>query len=892
MAHRSVFNDQAGSGRFPEPSAWHAQTPETCLALQSSAIDGLSDEQAVDRLKHFGPNRLPEVRRAGLIILFLRQFASPLIYLLLGSSLISLYLDRMLDAAFITGVLILNAAIGAFQEMRADASARALRALLPDVARIRRGGVVRELSSVDVVPGDVAELESGMRVMADMRLIVSQNLTADESTLTGESLPVAKCESADIAAAAPVADRSNMVHAGSIISGGRGIGLVTATGTATELGRIGRSLELAGKRDAVPPLVSRMALLSRQIAMAAIAMILLLSLLLAAEGRQPEEIFLLAVALAVSAIPEGLPVAVTVALAAATRRMAERQVVVRTLPAVEGLGACTLIASDKTGTLTINRLTVERTIDAAGAELQRSAWIAGAPTDGQIALAMAAAVCNEAQLTGDSERMTGDAVDVALLAFARETGIDIKHTMALYRSATIPYEPALRFAAVEAMGADGPRIYVKGALETVLPMCASINPCVPEKAGTLAAVGYRVLAIAEGPGGEGEIASRLNGLRLLGVVGLADPLRPEVAEAISRCREAGVGVRMITGDHPVTARSIAAQLGLACAPGEVVTGQELARLRETGAIAQRVIEGRVFARIDPAQKLQIVQILQEAGETVAVTGDGVNDAPALKIAAIGVAMGRNGTDVAREASDLIIADDNFASIVSGIEEARITFSNVRKIVMFVLATGMAEIGMFLGATALGLPMPLTAVQLLWLNIVTNGAQDVMLGFGRGEGDELKHPPRGRAASLIDREALTLMLPAVMVMTAFALWLLHNQLAAGASIEEARNGVLLMTVLFQNVYVLAIRHLRHAAWRRRRPENHWLFLGVGAAVMLHVGMMILPLGQRLLGIALVNAVTLLQCLIGAALVLIATEGSKAWIRSRRPVSFASAAPGQS
>lgn len=882
MARFSMSNGRFGSAASPESSAWHALSPEACLALQSSTQEGLTESEAADRLKRFGPNRLPEARPTGPLLLFLRQFTSPLIYLLLTASAISMYLGRTLDAAFIMGVLILNALIGAFQEQRADTSARALRALIPDLARIRRGSILREISSAQIVPGDIAELESGMRVTADMRLISSQNFTVDESTLTGESLPVAKDAAAPISVAMPVADRITMAHAGSTVSGGRALGLVIATGLGTELGRIGQTLEIAGKRGAIPPLVRRMARLSRQIAIAAIASILLLSLLLAAEGRALDEIFLLAVALAVSAIPEGLPVAVTVALAVASRRMAERRVIVRTLPAVEGLGACTLIASDKTGTLTVNRLTVERIIDASGAELARSDWVAGVPTDGQVALALAAGICNEAKLAADGQKMTGDSVDVALLAFARETGLDIRQIIALSRTASIPYEPALRFAAVAVEGADGPRLYVKGAPETVLPMCSDIDPRVSARAETLAAEGYRVLAIAEGHGGDGPIEPRLNGLRLLGVAGLADPLRPEVPDAIARCREAGIGVRMITGDHPVTARSIAAQLGMACEESEVVTGEELAGLeREPTVLAERIARGRVFARIEPAQKLRIVELLEAAGETVAVTGDGVNDAPALKAAAIGVAMGRNGTDVAREASDLIIADDNFASIVAGIEEARITFSNIRKIVMFVLATGMAEIGMFLGAIAFGLPMPLTAVQLLWLNIVTNGVQDVMLGFGRGEGDELKQPPRRQLAQLIDREALVLMLFPALVMTVFALWLLQSQLATGTSIEEARNGVLLMTVLFQNAFVLAIRHLRHSAWRWRAPENHWLFLGVGAALLLHAGMMYLPAGRRLLGIAPASPVTLLLCLIGAALVFAATEGSKAWIgRARR------------
>lgn len=853
---------------------------QACLAALCSTPDGLGSAEARERRQRVGANALPEARRPGPALLFLRQFASPLIYLLLAAALVSIAIGARLDAGFILAVLTLNALIGAVQEGRADSSARALRALVPRTARVRRDNLVQDIASIDLVPGDIVELESGVRVTADMRLIASTGLSTDESTLTGESLPVCKDADARIPAEMVLAERSTMVHAGCVISQGRGIGIVVATGVDTALGRIGRTLDIAARTGAPPPLVQRLTVLTRQIAVVTIGLIALLALLLWIEGEPTRDIFLLAVALAVSAIPEGLPVAVTVALAAAAQRMARRNAIVRALPAVEGLGACTLIASDKTGTLTINRLSVERVIAADGGLFAPANWLVPTRPPALDAIAFAVAMCNEAQYSR-AGCPTGDAVDVALLDFARAAGIDVEKAHARQRDATIPYEPALRYAATAVEGRD---LFVKGAAETVLPMCRDPSHEAVARAEALARDGYRVLAIARGPVGNAD-GDGIADLRLLGFVALVDPLRPEVPAAIARCAAAGIEVRMVTGDHPETARAIAQQLGLRCAPHEVLTGAELTRLEaEPERRFERIASAQVFARIEPAQKLVIVQALRSAGAIVAVTGDGVNDAPALKAADIGIAMGLAGTDVARDAADMILADDNFATIVAGVEEGRITFANIHKIVMFVLATGLAEIGMFLGALLVGLPMPLTPVQLLWLNVVTNGVQDVALGFGGGEGDELARPPRGRLAPLVDRDALILMIPAAVMMAGFALSLMTDVLATGASLDQARNVVLLLTVLFQNAYALCIRHVRHPLWHWSATENRWLFLGIAGALVLHIGAMNLGPTQEILGIAPISAKTLGQCLLGALTIVAAVEASKwgyRWLgRSRR------------
>ncbi|MBV7265484.1 cation-translocating P-type ATPase [Erythrobacter ani] len=858
--------------------AWHALTAEQALSTLKARTSGLSEAEAGDRLLECGPNKLPEARLTGPLQVFLRQFRNPLIYLLLFAGILSLVVGDRWDALFIFGVLSLNAVIGAFQELKADASARALRSLVPQIARVRRGGVTREVASQDLVPGDVVELESGVSVTADMRLIEDIGLEVDESTFTGESMPITKRAADCLDAKTVVAERINMLHAGTSVVEGRALAVVTQTGPASQLGHIDRTLSQAASCAGAIPLVRRMAVLARQIALIAVALILVLGALLALEGQALRDIVLLAIALAVAAIPEGLPIAVTVALSTAANRMAQRNVIVRALPAVEGLGACTLIASDKTGTLTVNRLTVEAVALPTGKRIARADWQSHSLSKTMARLAEAAGLCNEAKLAVHGSPV-GDAVDVALLDFARENGGDVERLVAADRLSIVPYEPTLRYAAVEADFGLETRTIVKGAPETVLAMCRDTDAYTLDIAERLAGEGYRVLALAEGSGrpGDGHIHSHLHDLVLLGFVGLTDPLRHGVIEAVARCREAGVAVTMITGDHPATALAIARQLGMDADDCSVVTGEQLEALADDrDGFARRVTSSQVFARTEPAQKLAIVRALEEAGHTVAVTGDGVNDGPALRMADIGIAMGRGGTDVARGAADLVLADDNFATIVAGIEEGRVTFANIRKIVLFMLATGAAEILMFLLAISLGMPMPLTAVQLLWLNLVTNGVLDVTLGFGRGDGDELKHPPQQKLSSLIDKDALTLMLPGAVLMTAIAVWVLQERLALGFSIEDARNHVLLIVVTFQIAFLLGIRNLKLPFWRWHAPENGWMFVGMAIAILLQIAAMTVPLLQRFLDTEPVEAEFLLLCAGAALVVLLVTEVAKRWL----------------
>ncbi|MHA1114471.1 MAG: cation-translocating P-type ATPase, partial [Alphaproteobacteria bacterium] len=595
------------------------------------------------RRARFGPNVLPRPRRPGRLAIYLRQFRSPLIYLLLAAAVVSVVVGEASDAVFIFAVLQINAVIGAVQEWRAETSAEALNRLVHIGAVLRRDGVPCEADAADIVPGDIVRMESGARVPADLRLIEAHELRVDESLFTGESVPVDKTETRVLEDETSVADRCNMLHGGTVVTGGRGVGVATQTGPRTQVGRIAQALTATPSPPL--PLLVRLARFTRLIGVATLVAVLALAVAEIARGTPPFEVFVIAIALVVSAIPEGLPVAITVALSVATARMARRGVMVRALPAVEGLGACTLIASDKTGTLTCNELTVKHlelprfgAVEVGGEGYSpegdlvwRGAPLAdrGAVAEAVHRLAASIVLCNEASFRqADSGYVhLGDTVDVAFLVLGAKLGIEQTPLLDLYpRRGFLPFESERRFAvSVNEDGSGGLQAHVKGAAETVLPMCAGIDAgAVLAETDRLAAGGYRVLAVAAGmaPEGEHKIAPEdLRGLAFLGLVCLIDPVRPEVPDAIARCRQAGIAVSMITGDHPATALAIARELGMADDAADVVTGAELKALADDPpGLAAAIARGRVFARVDPVQKLEIVGAQRAAGHFAAVTG--------------------------------------------------------------------------------------------------------------------------------------------------------------------------------------------------------------------------------------------------------------------------------
>jgi magnesium-transporting ATPase (P-type) len=865
------------SFEIPDGVAWHALSPEEALERLKAADNGLDKGEVRKRRERFGRNVLPAKEPPGLLAVLLHQFKSPLIYILLVAGAVSLLLGETTDAAFIGAVLLLNAGIGTWQEWRAERSAAALQDLLVVQARVRRGGEEETVSAEELVPGDIVLLESGNRVPADLRLLRAQNLAVDESLLTGESLAVRKSDQA-VAEEEIVADRTSMAFAGATVASGRGLGVAVATGLRTEVGRI--SASVTGSASEKPPLLIRMERFARQISYVVVAASVLLALVAVRQGMAWIDVFFLAVALAVSAIPEGLPVALTVALSVATSRMARRKVIVRKLTAVESLGSCQIIASDKTGTLTVNQQTVTLIQDPGGERFAVSGEgykgegavereKGGASGEKETAwleeLARASILCNEASLSRENGdwKHSGDAMDVALLALGHKLDLDPEEVRKKHPvQASIPFESERRYAAAFYKDNGQTGVAVKGAAEKVLPLCRKARSAdgrqgdveaerLEKDALKLAEEGFRVLAVAAGRT-EGRFSKEepdekdLPPLTLLGLVGFIDPLRPEAKEAVASCRKAGLEVMMITGDHPATAAASARELGIAGEASDVITGDELEKWGETDSpeYIKQASTHHVFARVSPLQKLHIVEGLVNGGLFVAVTGDGVNDAPALRRANIGVAMG-SGTDVAKDTAEMIVTDDSFASIVAGVEEGRHAYANVRKVISLLISTGAAEVLLFLLAVLTGMPLPLFAVQILWLNLVTNGIQDVALAFEGGEPGAMRRPPRKPTEGVFDRLMVeqTVLSGLVMGLISYGSW--AWMMGQGWPEGTARNTVLMLMVLLQNVHVFNCRSEYESAFRVPLRRNRVLVAGVLAAHGLHILALHLPFMQAVL-----------------------------------------------
>lgn len=885
------------------------------LAALDSSPRGLTTAEAGRRLARDGANLLPQPRPRSLLVLFVHQFLSPFIYVLLFATALSAYVQHWSDALFISLVVLLNAVIGMVQEHRAERSALALRHLVTTTARVVRDGDVSELPAAEIVPGDVLLLASGDKVPADLRLIETAGMLVDESTLTGESLPVQKDADLRLPRDTDLADRLNCAFAGTLVTHGRAEAVVTATGTSTTIGALARSLVEPDQNQ--PPLVARMRQLTVWVAaVVGVAAVIVVGVEVS-RGSTLDQALLLAVALAVSAIPEGLPVALTVALAIATARMARRHVIVRHLVAVEALGSCTVIASDKTGTLTVNELTVTRlavpragecTVTGAGTTPEgRVEWPQpderlGEPVE---RLARTGVLCNEASLSHRDGHWAhhGDPADVALLVLGHKLGITQPAALAARPLvAMIGFEPERRFAASLHGGDAGFEIAVKGGWERVLEMCDRMSTPDGERpldahalvstAERLAGAGHRVLAVAGGPRRKPQSGRSprslseqdLTELCFYGLVAMTDPVRPDAAASIAACHEAGVVVDMITGDHPATALAIARELGMA--DGEapsVVTGRQLreAEADGTASLDDLVAGARVFARVEPQQKLDIVRALTRRGHIVAVTGDGANDAPALRQAHVGVAMGRAGTDVAREAAELIVTDDTVASIAAGVEEGRVAYANVRKVVQLLVTTGAGEVVLVLLAVFTGAALPVLAVQLLWLNLVTNGIQDVALAFEPAEGDEMHRAPRAPDEPVFDRLMLQRLAVVAVVLGGLAFALYRVLLERGWEVEEARNGVVLALVLSENVLALSARSETRSLVQTGVTGNRVLLVGVLCALGLHLAAMHLPLTQDVLSLGPVPAAGWLLAIGLVLVLLLAVEVDKYVARRRFP-----------
>ena len=727
----------------------HARDAADCLAALDATPDGLTSAEAARRLAAHGPNRLPEAQRRGPLARFLLQFHNVLIYVLLGAAAVTAALQHWVDTGVILAVVLANAVIGFLQEGKAEAAMAAIRDMLAPRAATLRDGQRVTRDGADLVPGDIVLLEAGDKVPADLRLIEARGLAAQEAILTGESVPVDK-DMTPVAAEAALGDRRAMLWSGTLVTQGTARGLVVATGTETEIGRIGGLL--AGVEHLTTPLVAQMDRFARWLSL----LILLCAALLLAYGhfvgQLPfADLFMVVVGVAVAAIPEGLPAVMTITLAIGVQAMARRNAIIRRLPAIEALGSVSVICTDKTGTLTRNEMVVAaaETPDGAFAIAGEGYAPAGAITPpGDLgALARAAALCNDARLhaRNGTWAVEGDPMEGALLAFAGKAGVDT----AARRLDAIPFDSRHRFMAVLTDSSAGRLTHVKGAPERVLRMCGGLDTDHwHARAEALARQGLRVLALAE----RAETGDRIDagalegGLTFLGLVGLIDPPRPEAIAAVAECRAAGIAVKMITGDHAGTAAAIARQIGLEN-PDRVLTGHDLDKLDDT-RLAVEAMETSVFARTSPEHKLRLVTALQSRGLSVAMTGDGVNDAPALKRADAGIAMGLKGSEAAKEAADLVLADDNFASIAAAVREGRTVWDNLRKVISWTLPTNAGESVVIVLAVLLGLALPVTAVQILWVNLITAVTLGLALAFEPTEPGTMSRPPRARHAPIL------------------------------------------------------------------------------------------------------------------------------------------------
>ncbi|RVP99621.1 HAD-IC family P-type ATPase [Sinorhizobium meliloti] len=785
----------------------HALSGDACLRALDAGPAGLTGAEATRRLAAHGPNRMPEVRGRGPVLRFLMHFHNVLIYVLLGAAVVTATLQHWVDTGVILAVVMANAVIGFVQEGKAEAAMAAIRQMLALRAAVLRDGQRLTVDGAEIVPGDIVLLEAGDKVPADLRVLEARGLAAQEAMLTGESVPVEK-DTDPVAADAALGDRRSMLWSGTLVTQGTARGLAVATGPGTEIGRIGGLL--AGVEQLTTPLVAQMDHFARWLSF----LILLAAGLLLVYGyfvghHEFDEMFMAVVGVAVAAIPEGLPAVMTITLAIGVQAMARRHAIVRRLPAIEAIGSVSVICTDKTGTLTRNEMVV-----AAAETPEGSFTIAGkgyaplgsiTPAGDLSRLALAAALCNDAALHDRSGQWTveGDPMEGALLAFAGKVGV----SRAADRLDAIPFDSRHRFMAVLTEDLGGRRTQVKGAPERVLRMCGGVDYAHwHDRAEALARRGLRVLALAERveTGDRLDAAALECGLTFLGLVGLIDPPRPEAVAAVAECHSAGIRVKMITGDHAGTAAAIAAQIGLAN-PRRVLTGHDLDKL-DDAQLALEAASVDVFARTSPEHKLRLVTALQANGLSVAMTGDGVNDAPALKRADAGIAMGLKGSEAAKEAADLVLADDNFATIVAAVREGRTVWDNLKKVISWTLPTNAGESLVVVLALLVGLAMPVTAVQILWINLITAITLGLALAFEPTESGTMARPPRRRDAPILSGELVwhVVMVAALFLASVFGVF--AYALDKGHSLALAQTMAMNLLVVLEIFHLFFIRNI--------------------------------------------------------------------------------------
>ncbi len=859
--------------------AYHSlPTEEIVTQLASDQVKGLTPEEVEQRFQHFGSNTLTAKQGQSAWLRFLLQFHQPLIYILIVAGIITAVLQEWVDSGVIFGVVLVNAIIGYIQESKAESALAALADTMVSEATVLRSGEKQRIPSTELVPGDIVLLQAGDKVPADLRLLKLRDLQVDESALTGESVPVEK--TVDILDGdTALAERTNMIYASSMVTYGQGVGIVTATGDTTEMGRISELISSA--QDLATPLTRKIAHFSHILLYIILALAAITVAVGMLRGQPFVDMFMAAVALAVGAIPEGLPAAVTITLAIGVSRMAKRKAIIRKLPAVETLGSTTVICSDKTGTLTENQMTVQTImagsvhyeVSGSGyAPLGRIVRQDGNDTNTNRALEeclQAGILCNDSLLLekDGSWQVQGDPTEGALLAAAAKGGFHRKQVeTANLRLDSIPFESQHQYMATLHKSASSTLtvVYVKGAVEQILAKCAGImdtagntitlhNNTIHEDVSRMAARGLRVLAFAcvEVPAGTRIINHKdlRTGLIFLGLQGMIDPPRTEAVAAVKICQSAGIRIKMITGDHPVTAAAIAGQIGISAAvngdakKSEVFTGQMLEKLSDD-QLTVVAEETNVFARATPEQKIRLVRALQANGHVVAMTGDGVNDAPALKQANIGVAMGITGTDVSKEAADMVLTDDNFSSIEAAVEEGRGVFDNLTKFIVWTLPTNLGEGLVILAAIFLGMTLPILPVQILWINMTTAGFLGLMLAFEPKEPGIMQRQPRNPETPILTSDLITRILLVGTLLLIGAFGLFEWELARGASIEQARTVAVNAFVIMELFYLFNCRSLTRSIFQLGVFTNMWVFGGVAVMLFVQLGYTYLPFMNRL------------------------------------------------
>lgn len=820
---------------------YQKQIEEIEKELATSA-QGLSKEEVSRRQKKYGLNELPHKKQDSVWMIFIKEFKDPIVLLLLFAIVASFMVGEVLDAIAILLIVLIDVIMGTYQENKANKTAASLASLVTDKTHVIREGKDMQIPSEELTIGDYVLIESGDKISADLRIIEAHNLRVDEAILTGESVAVTKNNATLSSSNLAITDQSNMLFAGTSVLTGRAKAYVTAVGLQSEIGKIADSMNET--KEEKSPLTIRVDQFSKQISILIIVVAICIAILLLIKGEETHQIFLSVIALAVSAMPEGLPLALTMALTIGSNKMAKEQVIVRKLNAVESLGSCTVIASDKTGTLTVNEQTAKKILlpndisyEVDGVGYETEGRVHGENLEYAKEIALCGVINNEAHIEG--EKRLGDSIDLAFLVLGKKLNVSEENIKIIE---TIPYESENKYSAVF-YEVNGERYCtVKGSFEKVKEFCNSINfAASPEKITTqneeLAKEGYRVIALANGKVSEKENYTEkdIQNLTFLGMVGFIDPIRKEAVTAIKECLTAGIKVLMITGDHPLTAYKIAKDLHLITDFKDVTTGQEVAEYLEKSEeeFDQFIKQKKIFTRVTPLQKLEIIHSLKRQGEFVTVTGDGVNDAPALKAANIGIAMG-SGTDIARETADMIVMDDNFKSIVAGVKEGRVAYANIRKIILFLISCGLAEVLFFCLSILFDLPVPLVAIQLLWLNVVTDGIQDFALSFEKEEKNCMLEKPRSPKEPLFDKKIFrSIIVAGISIgLIVFAVWYyLINVVHMDTAI--ARGYIMALMVFMQNVHVFNCRSETSSAFSVPLRKNKLIVFGVLSCILLQV-----------------------------------------------------------